>query len=239
VGRVKAIERKNDSAFVTLEMWVPVHLKKDYIINERDRGLMGDREIQMLPGTPGGQEIDISVPITGTFVPGISENMAAANNLQKEINELHTYIADMAYGKDGRKSFPNQFNDVLEKLDEVSQKLETLIAGMQDPVNNGVVMLNKVSKDARTVSTSVIKSADDLIAQLEKTLVQLDTIMAKAGPALDTVGGIADRMLTDSTLVARTLRKTSFLDTLAQSVESLHKELLLMRKKGHLNINLF
>lgn len=238
VGRVKSITRKDDKASVCIEMFAPVVLQSDYVIRDRDRGLMGDREIEMVPGR-SGVAVDMSKPLQGQFVPGIADNIAIANNLNKASLELRALVLRLAHGDSVKRPLPEQIHDFLDKVDELSLKVENITTGLQEPLDKGSAKLRNISRQTRSLSNSLRKNGDGLLTQVDSAFATLEGILEGLDPLVEVTGKISHGLLNDSTFTASTFRNVSYLDTLVTQLGVLKNELSVMRREGRLNINFF
>ena len=237
VGMVKSIERKDNKAVVCLEMSYPVKLKTDYQINERDRGLMGDREIEIIPGT-AEDEIDISKPVSGNFIPGIANNIAMANNLIDKTMELRSIISQLAYGDSNNKSFTVKFNKLLNDIDRLSRKADEIVYKLESPMNRNVAELHSVMGRTRKITSLSVAASENYFDVITKTLNQLEETIIKLNPLVDSAEVFTRQLQNGSGMAARAFRPVSYLDTLATMLGKLQKDLAEMRH-SHLNINFF
>lgn len=238
VGCVKSISLIDNKPHVILQMYKHIKLKEDYKINEHDKGLMGDREIEIVLGE-NGTDADISKPLYGNFVSGIAENMAKANNLKGAMNDLNSIVHEFAVGSENKKSFPVQFNEIIGGLDMQTTKINKFAGDIRRPLKNTVDKVNKVSLETRKLAYTITKSSDTLLNNIDSMVAIADSVIAPAEALIDTLGKLTDRLLTDSIFIATLFRPASSLDTIAANIEKLQRELDLIRRKGHLNINLF
>ncbi len=237
VGHVLAIERRNNTAVVRIELYQPVTLKSDYRIREHDRGLMGDREIEIIPGTLG-READLRKPLSGVFVPGIAESIPLAAGLKTQIDTLLALIHRMS-DTTNPKSFVREFNDVVGRIDTATGQLSAMVSSIQEPVDHGVAQLEKISGQTRTMSKTMVTQADRVLPRLDSLLSATELVLARISPAIDSVSRYTQGALGDSTNVARMLRPVSFLDTINVMIRSINHELAAIRKTGRLNLNMF
>jgi len=222
---------------MALEMFSPADLRIDYQINERDRGLMGDREIEILPGK-NPEPADRSGPLRGEFVPGIAESIPLAEGLKTQIEELLALIHRMADTKNPA-SFVRQFNSAVGRIDSATGQLVTMVASIEHPVTQSLAQLDTIAGQARQLSSTVLRQAGRAFPKVDSLLAQSAAILTRIEPVVDSLAVLSHAALNDSTVVSQMLRPVSFLDTLNTMIRNLNRELADTRKTGRLNINLF
>jgi ABC-type transporter Mla subunit MlaD len=238
VGKVKSIAWVNRRPLVTLVLFGPVDLRADYGINERDRGLMGDREIEINPGNAESKTDQKNV-LRGNYISGIAEAIGLTTELEKKITELQDLIAGMAGKKGQDPSFPKVFGGIIDTVDIISQKLETFMAKIERPIQTQVAKVQTISAEARQLSGSMVKNGGALLDLADTLSARIDFLLNHIQPALSQAEKLTDSFKADSTFVGRVLQPVSFLDTLELNLKNLQNELEEIRRHGRLNINLF
>ncbi len=238
VGRVKEITREGNTAKVVMEIFIPLDLKKDYVINERDKGLMGDREIEIIQGV-ADEKVDISKPLKGNFVPGIAESIGYAKSLKKKSDEIYRLLIDLSNGTDQKKSFPKQFENLVAVLEKFSGDIENVVTKIEKPFNSGASSIREITGKTREISGDLINNSDKALGILADLSNNVEMLITRLSPMIDSVDAINNKITADSTLIGRALSPQSYLDTLVVKVDELNKTLEFIRKKAHLNINLF
>lgn len=238
VGRVKSIDLVDNQAEVTIEMWTPVSFREDCIITEKDRGLMGDREIDILPGS-SERKLDIEKPISGRYKPGIAESMALVQNLRKKLDTLTALVEGYAHGTGGHIHFEKEFNSLVAKIEDISSAMETALVKVAVPLNKNVDALHQFSGDVKRVSSGILDKSGKALHASGDMIVKIDTALSVLGPVIDSVDVMITALSQDTGRIGELIHSPATLDSISLRLKKINSNLSLFRRKGRININLF
>ncbi|MBI1849538.1 MAG: MCE family protein [Planctomycetes bacterium] len=95
-GKVKTIALNPNGKGVRVTLWLkePVTLTEDYDLLVSDATLLGGKQIDIDPGTPGKKPVDTSVPLPGRSTPELAKALSSVIDDNRE--PLHSAIRDLS-----------------------------------------------------------------------------------------------------------------------------------------------
>ena len=177
VGRVRKISLENGKALVVLRINSDVRLTKDAKAIIRTKGILGDKYVELIQGSPSapplkeGDRIVKTVPTTD-----MDSLLITLEEVAKNINRLTNSLANVVGGEKGEASLNSIIENIKEMVatlnktvqensDDVrsiisnvrkaSEKMEALIAGINDitsKINQGRGTIGKLVNEEETVN---------------------------------------------------------------------------------------
>src|SRR5262249_46718429 len=95
-GKVKTISLNRDGRGVRVTLWLksPVALSDDYDISVNDASILGGKQIDIDPGTPGRKQSDANVPLPGRSTPDLAKALSSLVEDNRE--QLRTAIRNLS-----------------------------------------------------------------------------------------------------------------------------------------------
>jgi hypothetical protein len=154
---------------------------------------MGDRLITLFPGNSSRPEVPAGDTLHGTFVIGVSEALGMAWNLEKKVGDLIVIARRLMTDTDTSSSLINKFHDIAGAIDLASRRLAdiTVVADRDIEANLGKIdvalsktrtiadRINAATGPALDSASEKMLELDRLLAKLDTTMIQLDTIIEK------------------------------------------------------------
>ena len=162
VGRVKAIFIKDRKALVTMSINEDVRVDKDASFTIRSQGILGDKYIEIQPGS-SDRNYSPGETTRTTRVPVDMENLlqslsAAGDSLTKILGSLEKVVAS----EDGERSLAN----ILENTRKLSENLDILVSENREDIR-------LVIKNIREASESLKGDLPRLATKLERASEQV------------------------------------------------------------------
>ena len=153
VGKVTSVEvDKNGRAVVEFVLTKPVELRQDAVAKIETMGLMGEKYIEIDPGSPSAPPLPPGSEIKNTVVPAsMDEVMTSLNQLIEKFNQA-------VVTPDGR----NRLAVIMDK-----------VATLTDSVNQAVNQINGLVAENRQTIKALIKNAMALTESLREDLPQI------------------------------------------------------------------
>ena len=114
VGKVKSLSIEGNKIRVGLRIDEGVKIKKDCRITILEKSLLGGRVISINMGSPGEQQITPSATMKGEVIPGVTELIAKASNLEEKIEQALSELEKPA----------SELTSVLESVKRITDKIE-------------------------------------------------------------------------------------------------------------------
>ncbi len=194
VGRVREISLENGKALVVLRINSNVMLTKDVKAVIRTKGILGDRYVELIPGSSAapliqdGGKIVYTVPTTDMDSLISTLGQVAAN-----INELTSSLANVVGGKDGEASL----RFILDNVKEMVEALNRTVQENNKDVSRIITNLSEFSETLNDIVSKVNKgkgsigrlvNEDETIDNLNAALTSLKTITDKINNGEGSVG---------------------------------------------------
>ena len=152
VGKVARVWVEDGKAKAEIVLFKPVELHKDAVAKIETMGLMGEKYVEVEPGSSGAPPLLPGSTIKNTQVPSsMDEVMSSLNQVLQKFNQA-------IMTKDGK-------NRIALIMDKVAQ--------LTDNINKAVVNLNSVISENRETVKQVLKNALALSQMLKEELPQV------------------------------------------------------------------
>ncbi len=152
VGKVLSVDVADGKAKVKILLFKPVKLYKNAVAKIETMGLMGEKYVEIEPGSPPAPPLPPNSVIPNTKVP------ASMDEVMSSLNELLTKFNSAITTPDGR----NRIAVILDKVTELSES-----------VNRAVENLNSVVEENRKTIRGVLQNALSLSEMLKEDLPQI------------------------------------------------------------------
>ncbi|MFH1262816.1 MAG: MlaD family protein [Pseudomonadota bacterium] len=229
-GYVETTELRDGRAYVTVRLQGRVKVYDNASLSIRDRGVLGDKYVQLNPGTPDRPLLENGGEIPKTYSRSdfekISNALAETSDTLRELmtsdqpkgalgkivvnlRDLSGKMVDIVGGNQGR------INRIVENLESFSEDLNDITGENKEQIHTVLVALNDVAeamKDSLGKTGSVTRAAE----RLDRTLGSLEKIVDKVERGEGSVG----KLLNDETTV----------NNLNNAVEGLNETFGLIRK---------
>lgn len=194
VGRVRKISLENGKALVVLRINSNVMLTKDVKAVIRTKGILGDRYVELIPGSSAtpliqdGGKIVYTVPTTD-----MDALISTLGEVATNINKLTSSLANVIGGKDGEASL----RFILDNVKEMVEALNRTVQENNENVGRIITNFSEFSKILNDVISKVNKgkgsigrlvNEDETIDNLNAALTSLKTITDKINNGEGSIG---------------------------------------------------
>ena len=231
IGNIHDIAIAGDSAQVDIKFAVKSdvarHIREDAAINIKALGLLGDKFLEIVPGSLGRPQLSPGSVITGRSGPDVTDLTTGAaltiDRVNKTLERIQEALIAVTHGQGTTGKLINdpeifdRSKEVLEKLDRASEKGVALL----DKIEHGQGTVGKLITDGElyTRANQAVRELNDLAKKLNNergTLnrltgpdlyTKLDQLTARGEQILDRVErgeGTVGKLVTSDELYART-----------------------------------
>lgn len=211
LGKVENIELAGHRVVVRVRLRTDVKIPKDSEIRVQNIGIMGERQIGMILGdseeyfTPGDT-------ITGQFDAGIAEALGLAGEVCDSTKVLLESVKKALNGTIANPDFQDRFKTLLVKAESLEDRLMNMVNTTDPQLKKSLDGLNQVTVKVNDLvdgvkqpidnlfgsADKVMGGANNLISELEGVTKHLDELIAKVQSKDNTVGALLnDRTLHD------------------------------------------
>lgn len=215
VGTVAAIELYDDQeALVTMNIQDGIRLPQSSAAYIRSAGVLGDKYVELVPGTAAGEEplAQGDMIATAKASADMGELFEKLGSIADDIKKITGPLAEGDTGADVR--------DLVASLKSVSQRLDTLVSENESGLKDTLANLN--------ASMANIKDVTDKLAKGEGTLGQLindDGAMRELRGALSSIQGIAGKINGGEGTLGRLVNDETTVDKIDQALTGINKYL--------------
>lgn len=207
VGRVESIKLKDGRALVTLRITPDVRLEKDVTAAIKTHGVLGDKYVDLIPGTRGQSLLEPGGMISLTERSAdIDKLLTSAAMIADDIKLLTGSLSQVLAGEQGQQSL----KAIIENTRLLTQNLNALIvnneAALRATLDNSRDLtgnLNQVVANNSDKITQVLDGLKGASQQMQNTFTSLNDISEGMKKGEGTVG----QLLKENTTVDR-LNKT-------------------------------
>lgn len=196
VGRVRKISLENGKALVVLRINSDVRLTKDAKAIIRTKGILGDKYVELIQGSPSapllkeGDRIVKTVPTTD-----MDSLMITLEEVAKNINRLTNSLANVVGGEKGEASL----NSIIENIKEMVATLNETVQENSDDVTNIIAnlsefseTLNKIGDTNREDIRSIISNVRKASEKMEVLIAGINDITSKINQGRGTIGKLVN-----------------------------------------------
>lgn len=199
-----------------VEMQYQRRIRNDSVASLRTIGLLGDKYVEISPGSAGEPVLEPNGVITGISLSTFDELVGVGRNTARGFNELMVELRRLALDINNKSGsmgklihddeFYNNLNDIVSQTTALIRKAE-----------QGGGTLGRIMADSTLYYDLVRSSAATrrTVASVDSTLKVVNTMLIK----LQTPGSTVNRLTTDDALYLQMEATLARIDTLVQNVE--------------------
>jgi len=201
VGRVERIDLIDGKALVTMRIIPDVKLEKDVIASIKTHGILGEKFIEIMPGTKGVSYIESGEQITQV------EKQADIDKLLRELGTIASDVMEVTAslkkvvgseeGEGNLRAILANTRELSESLNKVVQRNDEKFNLMVDNLQNAAVEMQKTFAALSDITERVNKGEgtigrlvknEGVFENLDKTVASLQDITNKINEGRGTIG---------------------------------------------------
>ena len=198
IGRVKEIRLKDSKAEVLMNIYSGVKIHRDATAMVRTKGALGDKYVQIMPGSS-------EAPV---LAPG---DLIAKTTSTKDLDQILTQVAPAI---DDIRAITAGLRELLGS-EEGKNNLKELVLNLKEASASFKLMGEKITQGEGTLGKLIVD--DELYQKANKLMIRLDNVAAKIESGQGTLG----KLLTDEELYNQTKETFSSLQEAAQTIQDL------------------
>jgi len=175
IGRVRKISLENGKALVVLRINPNVRLTKDAKAVIRTKGILGDKYVELVQGSPSapplkeGDRIVKTVPTTD-----MDTLMITLGEVAKNINRLTNSLANVVGGEKGEASL----NSIVQNVREMVETLNKTVQKNNDDVTNIIANLSEFSETLNKIGNTNREDIRNIISNVRKASEKMEVLVA-------------------------------------------------------------
>lgn len=184
VGQVESIGLDDNQARVRLRIRPDVRIRADAAATIRTRGVLGDKFIEIQPGSSSYPTVSEGGKISKGETPAdLDELLIKVGSIADDIAVVARSVANVFGGPQGEHDLRLAF----DSLRDAATGLNTMVQSNAESVGFIVDNFRQFSTDLRDISSANKAGIDTIIANLEQASAQLNTTMEQAGTVLASI----------------------------------------------------
>jgi phospholipid/cholesterol/gamma-HCH transport system substrate-binding protein len=192
VGRVKDIRLEAGKARIALQMDPEIQIGDDSQAIIRSKGVLGDKYVEIVLGSPGAQPIQPGGQIARTQSPAnIDTLLKQLSSIGTDIKNITESFSGVLGGEEGESSL----RAIVDNMRELTETLNQTVQNNNQNINQMLDNFAGFSGDLREISGTSKESVSEIVAnfrqassQLREALVALNQIADKVSRGEGTIG---------------------------------------------------
>jgi len=228
IGKVKSInfsDKNNWKPIVELQINKDFEISKSSIARLYEPGLIGGKQIQIIPSTTDKTLAKSGDVLIGDVKPGLTDLVTERlTPLQEKIERMMVSADSLLIGlnevlddktKENLRNSVVKLNEVLTGFSETSSSINSMLAENKAKINATTTNLEKTTANFSKISDSLAKAnIGETVKKLETTLANVDKIMNDVQSGKGTMG----KMFKDETLYTNFAKSSKELELLLQDL---------------------
>ncbi len=251
VGIVESIKLQGDRALATLA------LDRDVVLHEGARaavtslGMLGDKYVELSPGSPSGPVLPAGATLNGTSPIGFDEALKSFNSAFSNIDAVAGSLRGSLASPEGEK----RLNEIMENIRQLTASVRDLVQSNRTNVD---ATLANVRDFSQTLKTELPRLADKLAAfadhldalvaenrgNVDASIANVKQVTAEMRVAVDNINKITGKIASGQGSVGKLINDDATVDNLNSTLTSARgavdslKNTLGRAERWHLDMNL-
>ncbi|MBD3243676.1 MAG: MCE family protein [Chitinivibrionales bacterium] len=186
VGVVRDLGASRSHAIITLQLTPPRPIHADYTIAIVDVGIMGDRWVDVDPGSASEPVIPPGDTLHARFILGPSEALGYVDRLHSVVRHWAEFSTILVQGDSSRPALVDQYARVIWFTDslstqvlELTDALDRFVTVHTDSIYRFLDTVAGLSNRAAVALPETIDRLSAQLAQLERGVAKVDTLLAQ------------------------------------------------------------
>ncbi|MEZ4818369.1 MAG: MlaD family protein [Bdellovibrionota bacterium] len=229
-GYVDEIELVDNHARISVVMDDDVTVYENATLLIRDRGVLGDRYVVLLPGSEKHPVVKDGGFITHT------QSMSDFEKLTQNLAETATILRELVQSDNPEGALGQtivNLRNVTGKIDEMVADNKETINRIMDNVDSLTHQIDQISKENRKQIHAMINSFSEVASSLRALMRDggdIDQAAYSLRETMETVNEIADKLKRGEGTIGRLLHDDQTVDSLNESLDGINQTLGLFRR---------
>jgi len=224
VGRVEKISLMNGKAMVTMRMLPSVKLEKDVEAKIKSYGILGDKYIDIVPGTKGEAYIVAGGDITRTEQQAdIDKLLRELGYIASDVMKVTSSLKDVVGSEKGEASL----KAIIENTRSITENLNRVVTQNDEKLNLMITNLGEASAEMRK-TFAALNSVVERIDSGEGTIGQLvenKDVFDNLNQTLASIRGITGKINQGEGTIGRLINDEDTVDNLNAGLKSIDKSM--------------
>ena len=224
VGRVEDISLKDGKALVTLRILPSVKLEEDVEAKIKSYGILGDKYVDIVPGTKDGTYITAGGDITRTAQQAdVDKLLSELGTIAGDVMKVTASLKNAVGGVEGEENL----RAIIENTRSITENLDRVVTQNDEKLNLMITNLGEASAEMRKAFTALnsvverIDSGEGTIGQLVENRDVFDNL----NQTLASIRDITDKINEGEGTIGKLINDEDTVDNLNASLKSLEKSM--------------
>ncbi|MBI5234473.1 MAG: MCE family protein [Deltaproteobacteria bacterium] len=164
VGKVKKILLDDNMARLILQIRPGVRIGKDFTAVLRTRGLLGEKYVELMPGSPDAPPVEDGGELSRTAVhTDMDELMTLLGSVAKDIEGVSSALNNVLGGEEGEQTL----RTIVSNIEEITTKVNKIVDKNDDRLANIMVNFENFSAQLRSDGPGIAKGLKDVSESLK------------------------------------------------------------------------
>lgn len=174
VGRVRNIALEANRAMVTLTMRPEIQLTKDAKAIIRTKGILGDKYVELIPGSDAAPLIEPGGRITQTIpTTDIDSLLNVLGSVAQDIKSLSQSLSNVLGGEEGERSI----RQILDNVQEIAQTLNDIVQRNNEDISTIVGNFTIFSERLKEIGNANTEDIRSIVDNVRKASENLETLI--------------------------------------------------------------
>ncbi|MFH1887464.1 MAG: MlaD family protein [Pseudomonadota bacterium] len=196
VGRVAGVTLDGDQARVALVLRKEIRLTRDSEATIRTKGILGDRYVELVPGSLSAPRLMPGERIVKSSTPtDVDELLTEMGKIARDIRRVTNTLGGVVGGEEGRESLSSIVKNLREMAEAMNAAVQANTAQAGEIVENLAVFsrtLREAGDQHGGDLGEIMVSARDASARLDRTLAALAEVIDKVNSGQGTLGQLVN-----------------------------------------------
>lgn len=191
VGKVDGIRLLPDgTAIAHVALDPDVELREGAYAQIRNLGLLGDKYVELFPGSPGAPVLAKGATIQGSAPIGFDELTKLAGDIGKDVKELTAALSGSLGGKAGEE----KLNRIVDNVGKLAEALKDLVEANRANVDVTMANLKAFSSEIRETLARVDRILDENRRGVKGSVSNIEEVSGKLKATADNLSSITGKI---------------------------------------------
>jgi phospholipid/cholesterol/gamma-HCH transport system substrate-binding protein len=169
VGRVKEIQLKNNKAHLILQINPGIKIGKDFTAVLTAKGLLGEKYLELIPGSPNAPPLQNGEAITRTTTyVDMDRLITTLNDVAVDVKGISESLNKVLGGPEGEETI----RTIVKNIEEISDRVNHMVAKNDERVDHIMTSLDEFTTLLRTQGPMITDDLRTALKNLNDSMVK-------------------------------------------------------------------
>lgn len=228
VGKVESVGLKDGRALLTLSLQPQVRLYGDASARIASLGMLGEKYVEVLPGSPSAGPLSEGVVVRGSSPPTFDDVLEVATDIGGDIKEVSATLRRSLGGPEGTE----KLTQIVDNLRELTTSLNRLVAENRSDIDVTTDNFRQFSDTLKTelpriadkmnhLADSLQTIADENRADLKGSLGNIRDLSARLQVSADNLNRITGKIADGEGTIGKLVHEDRTVDNFNETLDSI------------------